>query len=364
MTIEISSNGVSPRFTNKGSDPPESSSHSSVEINLQESASSDHGNVSHFQFQSTSALEILRECVRILRFNLSGFMSILTLLICPVAAASLSNVFVSQSLVKTLTLRLITLSKFTGPSLGTFVEQLCHKLSEMAVSLAVCFPLYLTLSLLSKAAVVYAVDLTYIRKEFDSSKFGVLVSKIWMRVVSTYLWAVLVVAGCFTGLLVLLIAICNLFVVFSIPTDWIIYPLIALGLAFCVVFANAIVVSKVGIVTSVLEDVSGAQALAKSWSLISGQTQVGVSIFLGSTIGMAFVEELFEHRVNTLSYGDGSSRLWEGPLLVIMYSFVVLVDSMMNAVFYFSCRSHSLHPSDEEEEELLQVVAQPTLPAP
>uniref|UniRef100_A0A7N0ZRD9 Uncharacterized protein n=1 Tax=Kalanchoe fedtschenkoi TaxID=63787 RepID=A0A7N0ZRD9_KALFE len=73
-------------------------------------------------------------------------------------------------------------------------------------------------------------------------------------------------------------------------------------------------------------------------------------------MGMAFVEELFEHRVNTVSYGDGSSRLWEGPLLVMMYSLVVLVDSMMNAVFYFSCRSLSLHGSDEEE---LQLVSPP-----
>jgi hypothetical protein len=35
--------------------------------------------------------------------------------------------------------------------------------------------------------------------------------------------------------------------------------------------------------------------------------------------------------VKTLSYGDGSSRLWEGPLLVLMYSFVTLIDSMMSA---------------------------------
>jgi hypothetical protein len=75
---------------------------------------------------------------------------------------------------------------------------------------------------------------------------------------------------------------------------------------------------------------------------------VGLLIFLGSTIGMAFIEGLFEHRVKTLSYGDGSSRIWEGPLLVIMYSFVVLIDLMMSAVFYYSCRSHGMEASDGE----------------
>lgn len=360
MSIELSSNGVSPRFTtsdHKKSSEPEPSH--SVELQVDDSASLDHENVSHFQFQSNSVLEILRECVRILRFNLSGFMSIVTLLISPVSAASLSNVFASPSVVNKLSFRLIALTKFTGLSLGTSVEHSCQKLSEVLVSLVVCFPLYITLSLMSKAAVVYAVDSTYARKEFDSSKFGVLVSKVWMRVVSTYLCACLLVAACVIGFLVVLIVLCNLFFVFGFSADLIIYPLIALGLAFCVVFANAIVISKVGIVVSVLEDVSGAQALFRSWTLISRHTQTGISIVLGSSIGMAFVEELFEHRVNKISYGDGSSRLWEGPLLVLMYSFVVLIDTMMNAVFYFSCKTQSLHPSDEDEEELLRLVTQP-----
>lgn len=78
---------------------------------------------------------------------------------------------------------------------------------------------------------------------------------------------------------------------------------------------------------------------------------MGILIFLGSTIGMAFIDGLFEHRVKTLSYGDGSSRIWEGPLLVIMYSFVVLIDSMMSAVFYFSCISSNV------EADILETIA-------
>ena len=95
-------------------------------------------------------------------------------------------------------------------------------------------------------------------------------------------------------------------------------------------------------VISVLENRSGVEALLRSMRLMRGQTHAGLMIFLGSTIGLAFVEGLFEHRVKTLSYGDGSSRIWEAPLLVLMYSFVVLVDSMMSAVFYFTCRSSSI----------------------
>lgn len=107
-------------------------------------------------------------------------------------------------------------------------------------------------------------------------------------------------------------------------------------------FANVIIICNTTIVISILEDVSGPRAFVRANDLIKGQTQVGLLIFLGSTIGLTFVVGLFEHRLKILSYGDGASRVWEGPLLVVMYSFVVFVDTMMNAVFYFSCISYSM----------------------
>ncbi|KAF2555923.1 hypothetical protein F2Q68_00014115 [Brassica cretica] len=131
--------------------------------------------------------------------------------------------------------------------------------------------------------------------------------------------------------------ICS-FSVLGFSPDFNVYGAILVGLAFSIVFANAIIVCNTAVVISVLEDVSGAGALVRASDLIKGQVQVGLLIFLGSTLGLAFVEGLFDHRVKKVSYGDGSSRLWEGPLLVVMYSFVTLIDSMMSAVFYFSCR--------------------------
>jgi len=49
--------------------------------------------------------------------------------------------------------------------------------------------------------------------------------------------------------------------------------------------------------------------------------------------------------------------VWEGPLLVVMYSFVVLIDSMMSAVFYFSCRSSNMEISDSEGKSILETMA-------
>ncbi|KAI3733678.1 hypothetical protein L6452_13128 [Arctium lappa] len=302
----------------------------------------DHVTRSDHVFQSTSALEILRETVRILRYNLSGFMAIGGLLICPVSAVLLSNVLVDQAVVKRLAIRLLLVAKASGLPLRPFVEHSSQKFSEMAISTTMCFPLYITLLLISKAAVVYSVDCTYSRKKFDSSKFYVIIRKIWRRIVSTYLLACTVIVGCLTLFLVLLAAVSSLLSVIGFFPDFIAYTAIVLGLFFSVFFANAIIICDLSMVISVLEDVSGSEALLRSSVLIRGQTQVGLMIFLGSTIGMAFIEGLFEHRVKTLSYGDGSSRIWEGPLLVLMYSFVVLIDFMMSTVFYFSCKSYSL----------------------
>lgn len=308
-----------------------------------------------YQFRTMSALEILRETVRILRYNCAGFMVILVLLICPVSAVQLSNLLVDHSVVRRLTIRLMLVARTSGLPLSPVVKQSCQRFSEMTVSTFLCFPLYVTLSLLSKAAVVYSVDCTYSKKQFDAPKFCVIVRKLWRRVVVTYIWACMVIVGVLTLFLVLLIAVCNMFLIFGFTMDLVVYPCMVVGLVFSIVFANVIIVCNVAVVISVLEDASGPQALLRSSMLIRGQTQVGLLMYLGSTIGMAFVQGLFEHRVKTLSYGDGSSRIWEGPLLAIMYSFVVLIDSMMTAVFYFSCRSFSMEAANGEAQPILEM---------
>lgn len=304
-----------------------------------------------------NALEILQETVRILRYNSSGFMIITALLICPVSAVVLSNVLVDQSVMKRLTVRLLLVARSSGIPLKPLVKSSCQRLSEMTLSATFCFPMYITFSLLSKVAIVYCVDCTYLRRKFDLFKFFSIILKIWKRLVITYMWVCMVIAGCLALFLVLLVVVCNIFSIFGCPSNFIIYPAMGVGLVFSILFANAIIICNLAIVISVLEVVSGPQALLRSGVLIQGQTQVGLLIFLGSTIGMAFVEGLFEHRVKTLSYGDGSSRMWEGPLLVIMYSFVVLIDSMMSAVFYFTCRSSSMETSEEDGHTIVEAAA-------
>ncbi|XP_074589779.1 uncharacterized protein LOC141845617 isoform X2 [Curcuma longa] len=266
-----------------------------------------------------SALDILRETVRILRAYPSPFMTALALLICPVSAALLSGALAPRAATAALSSRLARLSVASGlPPLRSLL-QLCRHLAASVLSAAACFPLLATALLLARASIAYSVACCYAA-----------------------------ISACISLFIALILLVCNVFARMGYPPEIVVYPALFTVLIFSMVYAHTIIVCNLASVISVLEEVSGLQALFRSVQVIRGQTQAGLLIFLGSTIGMAFVEGLFEHRVKTLSYGDGSSRLWEGPLLVFMYSFVVLVDSMMSAVFYFTCRSSIVEEMGED----------------
>ncbi|KAK4263504.1 hypothetical protein QN277_028903 [Acacia crassicarpa] len=347
--MDISSGVCSPRIRsdNLKKEGSDETSLQGLEMELSSDVGHDH------QIEPMSALDIMRETVRILRFNSWGFMGIMTFLICPVSAVILSKILVYESIVKRLTMRLILVSQTSGFSLTPFIKEYCHRFAETMVSSVMCFPLYITLLLSSKAAVFYAVECTYSRKLFDVSKFWVVIAKVWRRMVLTYIWTCMAIVGCIILFAVSMVAFCSAFSVLGFSSELFVGAAMVVGLAFSVIFAHVIIICKVALVMPVLEDVSGAQAMLRSSVLIKGQTQVGLVIFLVSAIGMAFVEGLFDHRVKTISYGDGSSRMWEGPLLVIIYSFVLLVESMMNAVFYFNCKFSYKEISDVEGDSIL-----------
>lgn len=348
--MDLSSENCSPRIrcANLKKEGSNETHFQSLEMELSSHVGHD------YPLQPMNALDIMRECVRILRFNSWGFMAIMVLLISPVSALLLPKLLVNESIVQRLTMKLMLVAQTSGFSVTPFFRDSCHSFAETMVSSAMCFPLYITLLLSSKVAVFYAVKCTYLRKVFDVSKFWLVIAKFWRRIVSTYLWTCAAMAGCIILFCVVLLALCSAISFLGFSSEVVVGAAILVGLAFSVIFAHVIIICKVALVMSVLEDdVSGVQAMFRSGVLIKGQIQVGLVIFLVSAIGMAFVEGLFEHRVKTISYGDGSSRMWEGPLLVMMYSFILLVESMMNAVFYLNCKFSYEEISDVEGDTVL-----------
>ncbi|PWA94774.1 hypothetical protein CTI12_AA056110 [Artemisia annua] len=312
---------------------------------------------SDHSFRYNGALEIVLETMRIMRCNLIVFMVICGFLILPVSAIHLSNLLVDQSVVNQVSIQLLLIAKSSGIELNPYVKQVCHKFSDIVISSIVYFSFYITLLLISKAAVVYAMECTYSRKKFECIKFYVFMRTIWRRIISTYLLICVVNVGCVTLFVMLLICVSRLLYAIGFSSNLILYTTIVIGLFFAVILAQNIIICDLAIVMSVLEDVSGPLALLRSNVLVKGQTRVGLMMFLGSTIGVGIVKGLFEHRVKSLSYGDESFRMWERPVLVVMYSFVVLIDFMMSTVFYFSCKSYSLEAAGVECKPVLETMS-------
>uniref|UniRef100_A0A0E0EDY7 Uncharacterized protein n=1 Tax=Oryza meridionalis TaxID=40149 RepID=A0A0E0EDY7_9ORYZ len=297
-----------------------------------------------------NALEILRETVRVLRADPHAFTSVLFFLLCPASGCLLlSAAALEGAAVLPLSRRLLVAAAASGLPLTHFVRQLAHHLAATLVASVVSFPATFTLLLAARAAVAYAVAAVYAGKPLlAGAELSILARRAWPRLAATYALACAAVIACLSSFLALLVTACSTLKSMLYPPDIVVCAGLLTVLAFSVAYAHTIIVCNLGGVIAVLEDIAGVSALRRSVQLMRGQTHVGLLIFLGSTIGLAFVEGLFEHRVKTLSYGDGSSRLWEGPLLVLMYSFVMLIDSMMSVVFYFTCRSSSMEILDDE----------------
>ncbi|KAM3365002.1 hypothetical protein ACQJBY_015011 [Aegilops geniculata] len=307
------------------------------------------GGAAAVRLPAMNALEILRETVRVLRADPHAFTYVLFLLLCPASGfLLLSAAALEGAVVLPLARRLLVAAASSGVPVTHFVKQLAHHLAATLVAAVVSFPALLTLLLAARAAVAYTVAAVYAGKPLPAADLSLLARRAWPRLAATYGLSCAAVAACLVAFLALLVAVCSTLKSMLYPPDIVVCAGLLTVLAFSIVYAHTIIVCSLGGVIAVLEDVTGVNALRRSVQLMRGQTHVGLLIFLVSTIGLAFVEGLFEHRVKTLSYGDGSSRLWEGPLLILMYSFVMLIDSMMSAVFYFTCRSSSLAILDEE----------------
>ena len=105
------------------------------------------------------------------------------------------------------------------------------------------------------------------------------------------------------------------------------------GIAFCVVFAHVMAVGNLAKVVSVVEsECYGFDSLVKAKRLMEGRRQTALVMALLSNVGFRLVECLFEFRMCR------GMSMWEGPLLVSMYSLVLVFDTVINAVFYYACK--------------------------
>lgn len=209
-------------------------------------------------------------------------------------------------------------------------------LSKSIVHITICFPSSITFSLLGRAATVQAVSDSYNGIYLDGRRLLMKSLLAWIKLLHTSLWEFLIVLG-LTGVFVVNLAVVpKVLHLLGICSEALGFwgVLGFLGVPFCVAFAHIMVVGNLARVLTVLEgDCCGFLSLLKAKNLMEGRRQTALIMALLSNMGFRLVECLFEFRMCK------GMNLWEVPLLVSMYSLVLVFDTVMNVVFYYACKS-------------------------
>ncbi|KAF3953241.1 hypothetical protein ACB098_01G296700 [Castanea mollissima] len=275
-----------------------------------------------------NAAHIFRESIRLVLLHSTHFHSISIFLFSPLPI----SLFISHFLIHQFPQMPASTIKFTHHLLGLPLSKL---LSQNIVHILICFPSFITFSLLGRAATAQAVSDSYNRINLDRRRLLMRSGLAWIRLLHTSFCEFLVVFGLLGVLVAMLATIPKILFAWGICSKmlglWGVLGI--LGVPFCVAFAHVTVVGNLARVLSVLEGESyGFESLLKAKSLMEGKRQTALVMALSSNMGLTLVERLFEFRMCS------GISLWEAPLLVSMYSLVLVFDTVMNVVFYYACK--------------------------
>lgn len=319
------------------------STHSSTSDRVQPREENHRGRKRFNGLLPLDTLDVMREAARLLRRHSDLLTTLTAVLICPISIIVLTHVLVTHKIIDWLAIRLeaFVLEGSVAVEFHTpYMKFIYQKLSEFLVTSAVNIPLAVTVNCLAKAGVVYTVASTYAGLKVSLGDIlHRVVPRVWIRLIMTY------VASCFifvaSGAAIALgMALLNgVFAALHVSSVIAFVLVGTLGLLSCGFFVFVQILLNIATVTCVLEDSFGFRALLRTLLLMQGRMQVAFWSYVVTASCGAFLSLLFEHRVTgTNDYTEyNSSAAWEGPLLVLMHSFVYLFDDIMSTVFYFTC---------------------------
>ncbi|GMP59949.1 hypothetical protein CsSME_00023021 [Camellia sinensis var. sinensis] len=276
--------------------------------------------------------QIFSESIRIILLHTTYFHSISIFLFSPLPI----SLFISHFLIHNFPQIPFSMLNLTNHLLGQNGHlPLLKLLSKILVHIMICLPSTITFSLLGRAATIHAVSDSYTGINLNGRRILTRSGLAWIKLLHTSFWEFLTVLGLF-GVLVFGLAILPkvLFACGICSKAFGFWGALGfLGVPFCVAFAHVMVVGNLARVLSVLEgECFGLESLMKARSIMKGRGQTALVMTLLSNVGFRLVECLFEFRVCR------GMRLWEGPMLVSMYSLVLVLDTVMNVVFYYTCK--------------------------
>ncbi|KAI4375153.1 hypothetical protein MLD38_013057 [Melastoma candidum] len=198
--------------------------------------------------------------------------------------------------------------------------------------------LLLVLSLLSTAAVVYAIACAYTGRNLTFSKVMAVVPRVWRRLMLTFL-SIFAVAFAYNTVAV------TVFVAWVISVGDSPFGLFVTFLLVAAYVAGLLymtVVWQLSSVVTVLEEGYGFRAMRKSKDLVRGKTWAAAAVFFLLNAGSYLVQVLFEKVVVRREWiGENVAiRVVVGGLSLQLVSILILTGLVVQTVLYLVCKSY------------------------
>ena len=195
---------------------------------------------------------------------------------------------------------------------------------------------YLTLSLLSTAAVVYTIACIYTGKEVSFKKVLSVVPKVWKRLMVTFIcsFVAFFAYNVVAFLIIILWGVSIGDTSVGIPILFVIIILYLVGSFYLTIIWH------LASVVSVLEESCGFPAMMKSQALIKGKMVVAVVIFFKLNVSLLLIQRVFQHLVVHGWRLAMVSRISYGILCFLLLFKLILFDLVIQTVIYFVCKSY------------------------
>ncbi|XP_023516273.1 uncharacterized protein LOC111780178 isoform X1 [Cucurbita pepo subsp. pepo] len=278
--------------------------------------------------------------------NYQYFTSIVAVLAFPYAISVLLSqalLLSSSSLLPFTFDHLRTLFDAAGfPTSSKFFSILIQKLSQTIVSSIYSLPFSLTFLLISKACVIQALNQ---QKPNSVPSFSSIIP-LFNPLLLTHVCNVCVYVSANATVFCMLFFAFNCLEGFGYFSPNCLLLVSVFGaFLYSVAIAKAIIICNLAWVLSGMERNGGFMAILKACVLIQGRSATALLVALPFNLGMAVTEALFQYRIvrDYHSRGRlGPSMVLEGMFVAYLYSVFVVLDAIVNTMFFKSCRVGSL----------------------
>lgn len=290
--------------------------------------------------------KIIRKSIYTFLQNYHYFTSTAVLFALPFSACILISQayvpFSSVALLPTIHNRLSLLFNAAGFPPSEFFTILNLKISQTIFSSILTLPFTLTFLLITKAATIQALNQN--KPALTPPSFSSVLT-LYCPLLLTYICNSFLILAVNATVFSLLFLAFNFLEGFSFSSSNFLLFLSAAGaVLYSIVLANAFIICNLALVLSGMERCGGYMAILKACVLIRGRASTALSLALPVNLALAAVEALFQYRVvRAYHFSEklGSSLALEGILIAYLYSIFIVLDTVVNYMFYRSCKTGS-----------------------